>query len=431
MLSEPNLPARARLRAQTALAWVRTHLGHGEEACAFLEDAAASEPDPIHAAQLRLAAGLALWFDGRESEAEEFIRDVRAVLRGAGGFRAGVLAPLLAVGLMASLANFEEAEEALVDVERALHAADDVRTRIELMGIRGHLLCERGERLRGVEELRAARRECIRSGYRVALYSNEVLLADGLLLLGRRAEALALLEETQRQATACGMQSALRMAARAMRRSDPLAMVREALPDKAERRPARVLAMAALREARAGDSNKVRVCLERLEAETAGGDFAVERALGAVAAWLVADRSGKLQEAERELARAKRLAGEGGADADLVDSMVQAVNGMTIVPNAPRARHVVIDRDTHEVRTDQGVISLKRRRVLRRLLYALSLRPGHVISRDDLVAEVWSARYHPRIHDNVLLVSVTRLRSLIACTGMQIEVEDDGFRLVW
>jgi DNA-binding response OmpR family regulator len=73
---------------------------------------------------------------------------------------------------------------------------------------------------------------------------------------------------------------------------------------------------------------------------------------------------------------------------------------------------------------------LKTRRVLRRLLYALASRPNTAVSRDDLVQEVWSATYHPLVHDNVLLVNITRLRALVEGTGLAIEADEGGYRLL-
>jgi FHA domain-containing protein len=89
---------------------------------------------------------------------------------------------------------------------------------------------------------------------------------------------------------------------------------------------------------------------------------------------------------------------------------------------------ILIDRSAHEVRRSQTKVSLAKRPIVRKLLYALA--SGEACGKEPLVRGVWNVEYHPLRHDNVLRVAIHQLRALLAPIGVKVEFDDDAYRLV-
>jgi DNA-binding SARP family transcriptional activator len=90
---------------------------------------------------------------------------------------------------------------------------------------------------------------------------------------------------------------------------------------------------------------------------------------------------------------------------------------------------VVIDARSHELTVGGAPCSMKRRSVLRRLLYALARRPGSVLGKDELAEAVWDGPYDPVRHDDALKSNILHLRRLLAGSGLVIARGDPGYRL--
>ncbi|XXX80193.1 winged helix-turn-helix domain-containing protein [Sorangium sp. So ce134] len=452
VLASKDLRAYAWVRALGALATIETHRGRGAEALRMMREAEARAGDVRLAAQLRLSQCYLLLLDGRPAEAEEPLRAVMARFRGSvEGFRAAVLAEICFAAVLSLRGYHDEAREALVAAEAAFRRGDDARTRVELRAIRGTVLAEGGARLSGIDDLRAACGAFRRSGYRMALHWAEVLLARALFFVGSAREARRLLAQVKEACAGRGARSLVAMAERA-ERDDPLAMLdlAEGSPhaaDVARVDPCRAEAFAAARAARAGDAERARA-LALSTAARAGQapDHALERFLAAlVLAACSTDAPVEVPSDDGLVA--------GGVDPELlvaVRERLAAAAAMTppgvaasagpAVPALGPAAHVaapsasfpiVFDPGSRRVYVDGAPLKLETRPVLRRLLRALAERSGEVVSRDDLVREVWGAEYHPLRHDNVLSVSVSRLRALVQPTRVRILSDDNGFRLGW
>jgi DNA-binding response OmpR family regulator len=93
------------------------------------------------------------------------------------------------------------------------------------------------------------------------------------------------------------------------------------------------------------------------------------------------------------------------------------------------AATVIADARTAEIRSRAGVVSLRKRPLLAKLLFGLASRPGASWSKDALVELLWATSYKPLVHDNPLKVSVTRLRALIG-SEMSLDFDGEGYRLV-
>ncbi|MFP2910146.1 winged helix-turn-helix domain-containing protein [Pyxidicoccus sp. 3LFB2] len=101
--------------------------------------------------------------------------------------------------------------------------------------------------------------------------------------------------------------------------------------------------------------------------------------------------------------------------------------GLDAPAGAPDA--VVVDARQHELRVAGRTVSLGKRVLPRRLLYALARQPGRTLSKEACVRAMWDAGYDPRLHDNSLRVHVSYLRELLEGTGTRLVFEDPGYRL--
>jgi DNA-binding response OmpR family regulator len=99
----------------------------------------------------------------------------------------------------------------------------------------------------------------------------------------------------------------------------------------------------------------------------------------------------------------------------------------------PARGSVVIDGLRHMVRGPSGKsVSLGQRDRLRALLYLLGSKEGQPLSRDEIIERVWGMPYESSRHDNLLFLSVGRLRRLLkqaAGPAATLEQEADGYRL--
>jgi DNA-binding winged helix-turn-helix (wHTH) protein len=75
------------------------------------------------------------------------------------------------------------------------------------------------------------------------------------------------------------------------------------------------------------------------------------------------------------------------------------------------------------------VVSLKRSKNLRAMLYALARNPGATLAKEELAGRLWAARYSPYVHDNALWVNVRRLRTAIEGTSLRLDSVPGGYAL--
>lgn len=90
-----------------------------------------------------------------------------------------------------------------------------------------------------------------------------------------------------------------------------------------------------------------------------------------------------------------------------------------------RAGHLVLDLARHQVRRGAVAIDLTQKEF--RLLLYLAERPGEVVSRERLLAEVWGYHFDPR--SNVVEVCVRRLRKKLGSDAPIETVRTVGYRL--
>ncbi|MCP3063860.1 winged helix-turn-helix domain-containing protein [Myxococcus sp. K38C18041901] len=202
---------------------------------------------------------------------------------------------------------------------------------------------------------------------------------------------------------------------------------------------ARQRALAALASATAGDSVRAEGLLASLEPLARGEDFALERALAHLSRALLHRLAERAAESRASLEAAARSAAEGEADPELIPELARTLASLRVVTSAgsrlaveaPVAASdgVVLDARHHELRAGARSVSLAKRVLPRRLLYALARRPGRTLPKEDCVRAMWEAAYDPRLHDNALRVHVRHLREMLEGTGARLVFEDPGYRL--
>ncbi len=82
-------------------------------------------------------------------------------------------------------------------------------------------------------------------------------------------------------------------------------------------------------------------------------------------------------------------------------------------------------------RHGQELADLRRRSLLKRLLFLFASAPGKVFSKEQIVQAVWNVEYHPLRHDAALFTNIMRIRRLLGEDGSEIiRVTEDGYRFV-
>jgi DNA-binding response OmpR family regulator len=96
------------------------------------------------------------------------------------------------------------------------------------------------------------------------------------------------------------------------------------------------------------------------------------------------------------------------------------------------ARSLAVDGVRETIwRQGQELADLRRRSLLKRLLFLFAAAPGKVFSKEDIVQTVWNVEYHPLRHDAALFTNIMRIRRLLGEDGAEIiRVTEDGYRFV-
>jgi len=72
---------------------------------------------------------------------------------------------------------------------------------------------------------------------------------------------------------------------------------------------------------------------------------------------------------------------------------------------------------------------LRRRSLLKKLLFLLAAAPGRTFSKEEIVQTVWNVAYHPLRHDAALFTNIMRIRRILGEDGAElIRVSEDGYR---
>jgi hypothetical protein len=400
------------LRAETELASLLVARGRANEAARVASacaQAAAQRGLSALAAEARLQHGLAELEELRAAEARDLFRSVAADEAAAASVRARAER-----GLCRSLAWLGEPGEAPV-------AGDDA---IDGALAQADLLLARGD-ASALDRFRAAATDAARAG--------------------RTADAARALAESARLALAAGDRAgALAAASRALT---------EGVQGGADRAMARALLVRAAIARDEGDLQQAREHAHAALTIARAGDLGFERCAAASAAELTARESGDLAGAEPLGAVRRSAAATLGPIAHAACDRLLSDLGLT--PGRPfrlvgadgaagyaaevdagslklDKRELVIDGGREVItRAGKTVADLRRRSLLKRLLFLFAGAPGKCFSKEEIVQRVWGVDYHPLRHDAALFTNIMRLRRLLGQGGEDIlRVGDGGYRLV-
>jgi hypothetical protein len=121
-------------------------------------------------------------------------------------------------------------------------------------------------------------------------------------------------------------------------------------------------------------------------------------------------------------ARPYRVVGASGEESLLVDASPEFLRLEERELAVDGVREVI-------VRGGKPVADLRRRSLLKRLLFMFAASPGKVFSKEEIVQKVWDVEYHPLRHDAALFTNIMRIRRLLGKDGADlIRVSEDGYR---
>jgi tetratricopeptide (TPR) repeat protein len=436
------VPSFLRQLVQISAAIVDAHRGASDAGDRRLLEAERHATDSDEAGVLVLMRCFLAWLEERDDQLEAMLRPNEWFSGCVAALRANVVAPGLAAVLCARLDRFDEAEAHFAQASAALRRDEDLLSRVTLAFTRASIDFERGERAAAAAHLEELARVSEARGHVMGVLVCNALLARALVVMGRRGAARQLLDATETRTSQLGIVSVGRQVMRA-RDED---VVRQLTSGTKRIRSAgargfatRARALEAVRAAAGGDETTARRLVDENAPLVMGQGYGVERALAHLATAIGARLDGREREAMQAIDHATVVLAEDGADPTLVADLLEAIGRVrAIQPHSrqllPAARateltaSVIADARTAEIRSQGGVISLRKRPLIGKLFFGLASKPGAVWSKDALVELLWGTSYKPQIHDNPLKVSVTRLRSLLG-EQMSVDFDGDGYRL--
>jgi DNA-binding response OmpR family regulator len=133
-----------------------------------------------------------------------------------------------------------------------------------------------------------------------------------------------------------------------------------------------------------------------------------------------------------------RMLAELGLASGCAFRIVAADGASSYAPNAAPALATIERRDLaidgvndRVLRRGHAIADLRRRTLLKRLLFLFAGAPGRLYAKEDIVSRVWGVSYHPLRHDAALFTNVMRLRRLLGENGQDIlRVGEGGYRFV-
>jgi hypothetical protein len=262
---------------------------------------------------------------------------------------------------------------------------------------------------------------------------------------GRPLELTRALADAARLHLACGDRAnALQASTRA---------VTEAVPGGLDRAVARALLVRAALSRDEGDLPAAREHAAAALTVSRAAGLGPERYAAAAAAELCAREANDVQAIEPLMAQRSAAAatlGEiarGAADRVLADLGLTPARPFRLVSGAGASSYVaevdasalklerrslVIDGSREQIfRSGASIADLRRRSLLKRLLFLFAGAPGKSFTKEEIVQRVWGVDYHPLRHDAALFTNIMRLRRLLGEGGDEIlRVGEGGYRLV-
>jgi tetratricopeptide (TPR) repeat protein/DNA-binding winged helix-turn-helix (wHTH) protein len=449
--SQADAPADTHAAARACIlhALVRTYQGEGTAAREQLRTydlttSGAVGPNNIRSVYIRAAYAFTCWVDERNEEAEVWLRRAAAAVpEAAPSFRVRALVPALLSSVLAAVGKHEESDASYA---RAVELGHEPRLRAYLRAMRATFNFETGKRDEALDELTALTAAFVRGGETLGALWAQAWTGRALLVVGRVAEGREILDDVESRARLIGA-FAIAETARRGRGEDAVARFRGLVPPSWIRRGTanRAALVDALAAAASGDVAEGRARLAPIPMPSIRRDHALDRALVHLVRAAIARAVGRDEDMADQIMLAKAEASSGGVDALAIDELVgviadtRVVVSTTVPSEAPPTIEAamgaidefetVLDGRSHELRDRGRVVSLKRSKNLRAMLYALARTPGTTLAKEDLAGRLWAARYSPYVHDNALWVNVRRLRTAIEGTSLRLDSVPGGYTL--
>ena len=271
-----------------------------------------------------------------------------------------------------------------------------------------------------LDALRSVAVRAERTGRSAELADALAMVARLLFARGDRPGALRAAQRAVREAEACGLSSAraaallvcASLAREDGRKDDALGFIREVADIAATAGlPIERLLAAEARDAITGVESS----------RTAD----VRNAAGATLSREGLEAAGRiLSDLGLTAVRPYRVVGAGGAESFVADANPDLLRMEQRSLAVDAVREVL-------VRSGEQIADLRRRSLLKRLLFLFASAPGHIFSKEDIVQTVWQVEYHPLRHDAALFTNIMRIRRLLGKDGPDlIRVSEDGYRFV-
>ncbi len=329
-----------------------------------------------------------------------------------------------AVSLVRLVAAWETTSGATrTTTRRAEPAADEARDEIVAARERAELALAVGDCGEALDAANLVAVRAERAGRKADLAEALAMVARQQLARGERAGAAAAASRAARVALSCGLSRA-RIGA---------LLVLAALAREDEDIPA---AFTYARDA-SKLATEAGLPLERLVAAEAID--AIAGAEGSSSGEAVDVRNAAAATmSQPALDAAARVLADLGLTAVRPYRVVVASGQVSCVADAKPDHLRMLDRDlavdgVREVvyRGGRQTADLRRRSLLKRLLYLFAGQPGRVFSKEEIVETVWDVEYHPLRHDAALFTNIMRIRRLLGKDGADlIRVSEDGYRFV-
>jgi len=306
--------------------------------------------------------------------------------------------------------------EGTVPPEQGSFADDE----IESARIRSSVLLAAGDVVGALESARSAAVWAERAG-RAADVADALSLASRMYLArGDKNASNAAATRAVREARACGF---TRAQARGL---IVLAALRR---DQGDRKAALEYARdAALMAGKAGLSFERLIATEAIDVidEQVGdtGRDARDAAAATMSEYAIRWSQQTLSDLGLTAARPFRVVDANGADSYVADANPGLLRMEDRSLTIDGVREVI-------VRDGNQIADLRRRSLLKRLLFLFAASPTRTYSKEDIVQSVWEVDYHPLRHDAALFTNIMRIRRLLGKDGADlIRVSEDGYRFV-
>jgi hypothetical protein len=298
---------------------------------------------------------------------------------------------------------------------------DETRDEIDQGKLAAQLALAAGDSAAALDAVRTAAVRAERAGRMADMAEALALVGRLQLARGDKASAMAAASRAAREALSCGLTRT---------RTNALLVLSALARDEGDVSAAAVYAQdAASLAGAAGLSLERLVASQAMEVIADGDDARASEATEAQSAAAATMGEIALEAASRILcdlgltaARPYRVVSCTGSESFVADASPDVLRLEERDLAVDGVREVI-------VRRGEQIADLRRRSLLKRLLFLFAAAPGRTFSKEEIVQTVWNVEYHPLRHDAALFTNIMRIRRLLGRDGADlIRVSEDGYK---